>query len=187
VFIIDEINRGNLSKIFGELLVLIEADKRGAEYAMPLIYAAQKEERFFIPANVYMLGLMNTADRSLAMVDYALRRRFRFVDLEPQFESVQFSRFLHQQGAPDTLIDEIVRRMSRLNAQIAADPHLGPGYRIGHSFFCPEAAGQNYDEAWYARIITYEIAPLLREYWFDDPDKVEAMLKTLDLQHLAIR
>lgn len=181
VFIIDEINRGNLSKIFGELLVLIEGDKRGPEYAMPLIYASQKDDRFFIPANVYVVGLMNTADRSLAMVDYALRRRFRFVDLEPQFESVQFTRFLHQQGVPDTLIDEIVRRMSRLNEQIARDPHLGPGYRIGHSFFCPQAPGQTSDESWYARIIAYEIAPLLREYWFDDPDKVEAMLKTLDL------
>lgn len=187
IFIIDEINRGNLSKIFGELLVLIEADKRGPEYAIPLIYAKQKEDRFFIPANVHILGLMNTADRSLALVDYALRRRFRFVDLEPQFESVQFSQFLHQQGVPDTLIDEIARRMTRLNAQIAADPHLGAGYRIGHSFFCPEAPGQTYDDVWYTRIINYEIAPLLREYWFDDPDKVEAMLKNLDIHHLSDR
>ena len=187
VFIIDEINRGNLSKIFGESLVLIEADKRGPEYAMPLIYSKQKDERFFIPANVHILGLMNTADRSLAMVDYALRRRFRFVDLAPQFESVQFTRFLHQHGVPDTLIDEIVRQMSRLNAQIAADPHLGPGYRIGHSFFCPDVSGQTCDETWYARIITYEIAPLLREYWFDDPDKVEAMLKNLDIQQPPVK
>ena len=180
VFIIDEINRGNLSKILGELMMLIEPDKRGEEYAMPLAYGKPGRPIFSVPPNLFVLGLMNTADRSLAMVDYALRRRFAFHTLEPRFSSAKFRSFLETRGAAAKLVDTIVQRMTELNAKIADDKvRLGPGYQIGHSFFVPTDAAQTLDEGWYRRIIKYEIAPLLKEYWFDDPDAAETWTTSL--------
>ncbi len=174
VFIIDEINRGNLSKIFGELMMLIEHDKRGDEFAVPLTYGEGNQAPFYVPKNLYLIGMMNTADRSLAMVDYALRRRFRFVEIEPGFETEAFRAHLTQtKGASAALVQKIIDRMSAVNADIAADnKNLGRGYRIGHSFFCP-VDGLHPDEDWYARVIKNEIVPLLEEYWFDNPEKVE--------------
>ena len=173
VFIIDEINRGNMSKIFGELMMLIEPDKRGPGYAMPLAYARPDEPLFSVPPNLYLIGMMNTADRSLAMVDYALRRRFAFFTLEPQIESEAFRQYLSARNAPPELIDAIVRGVGVLNAEIAEDKtNLGPGFRIGHSFFTPGDAAVP-DNAWYHRVIRCEIKPLLEEYWFDDPQRAE--------------
>jgi 5-methylcytosine-specific restriction protein B len=169
VFIIDEINRGNLSQIFGELLMLIEADKRGPAFAVPLVYRRQDEPRFYVPKNVHLVGLMNVADRSLAMVDYALRRRFAFLSLEPRFDSSQFRNWLLNRSMPKDLIDLIVGRMSTLNTTIANDGLLGPHYQVGHSYFCPR--GDNFaglDRAWYDSVVATEIVPLLEEYWFDD-------------------
>jgi len=172
VFIVDEINRGNLSKIFGELMMLLEPDKRGRDFSIPLTYSEDSSERFYIPSNVYLLGMMNTADRSLAMVDYALRRRFRFVTLDPEFESQRFADHLHNKGVPKAVSSMIIRRMTELNKVIAEDiKNLGPGYRIGHSYFCP-IDGIKPDEEWYRRVIRTEILPLVYEYWFDDPQKV---------------
>lgn len=172
VFIIDEINRGNLSKIFGELMMLIEPDKRGKRFAMPLAYSEDSEERFYIPENLYLIGTMNTADRSLAMVDYALRRRFRFLDLDPAFKESAFSKFLENRGVTKPLIAKIVDRMTALNKDIEDDAkNLGCGYRIGHSYFCPRDS-MPADEAWYRRVIQSEILPLIQEYWFDDEQKV---------------
>jgi 5-methylcytosine-specific restriction protein B len=172
VFIIDEINRGNLSKIFGELMMLIEADKRGAEFALPLTYAQTSDESFYIPENLYLIGTMNTADRSLAMVDYALRRRFSFIDLEPCFGSSRFRTFLQNHGVEKQLIDKIVERMINLNKKISSDSkNLGEGYRIEHSFFCPDGKKEKYDEEWFQLIVKHEIESLLKEYWFDDTDK----------------
>lgn len=171
VLIIDEINRGNLSKIFGELMLLIEPDKRGAEWAARLAYADTAAERFHIPDNLFIIGMMNTADRSLSMVDYALRRRFAFVPLRPQYRSDRFTAHLRGKGVPDEIIERIVARMCALNDEIAADVrNLGPGFEIGHSFFVP-GRGDVFGEAWYERIVKTEIAPLLAEYWFDDSDK----------------
>ncbi|CAN5642426.1 hypothetical protein BH09VER1_BH09VER1_16100 [soil metagenome] len=164
VFIIDEINRGNLSRIFGELLLLVESDKRSEEYAVSLIYSA---EPFYVPENVHIIGLMNTADRSLALVDYALRRRFRFYSLLPKFGSPKFRACLENAGAASPLVDRIVSRMLALNQSIATHHGLGAGYMIGHSFFCP-SPGAIPDESWYGRVIEGEIAPLLHEYWFDE-------------------
>jgi len=140
VFIIDEINRGNLSKIFGELMMLIEHDKRGKQYEVPLAYAEDDDDLFHVPENLYLIGMMNTADRSLAMVDYALRRRFRFIELEPGFSTDSFRTYLvDDKKAPASLVQKIADRMSVVNADIAADSkNLGRGYRIGHSFFCPQ-------------------------------------------------
>jgi hypothetical protein len=173
VFIIDEINRGNLSKIFGELMMLIEADKRGSEYAIPLTYADVQDPAFSVPENVHLLGLMNTADRSLALVDYALRRRFVFFTLTPQFASPAFRAHLAGLGAPADIVDQVIDRMTKLNHAIRADDrNLGEGFAVGHSFFCPLAAPPDWP-AWYADVIHHEISPLLREYWFDAPDQAQ--------------
>ncbi len=179
VFIIDEINRGNLSKIFGELMVLLEPDKRGRKFAMPLTYSEARDEKFSIPENLYLIGMMNTADRSLAMVDYALRRRFSFVTLEPGFNSPKFRQYLADHGVKPELIQIIIERMNHVNLQIQQDHNLGTGYQIGHSFFCPTETHRSYDETWYQQVITYEIEPLIREYWFDNNDKAEAIIKNL--------
>lgn len=180
VFIIDEMNRGNLSQIFGELLMLIEADKRGPEFGVPLVYQNPDEPRFYVPQNLYLIGLMNLADRSLAMMDYALRRRFVFVTLQPQYESEKFRNWLLERSMQPALVDLIVTRMSELNRQIKSDPLLGENYQIGHSYFTPR--GDDFaglDLSWYRSIVRTEIAPLLKEYWFDNPKKaqeVESML-----------
>jgi 5-methylcytosine-specific restriction protein B len=175
VFIIDEINRGNLSKILGELMMLIEPDKRGKKWAIPLAYATDTEERFYVPTNVYLIGMMNTADRSLALVDYALRRRFRFISLQPGFSSAAFQQHLARNGVASSLVKRIITKMTQLNEAIAADTkNLGPGYQIGHSYFCP-ADGLPADEHWYRRVIELEIVPLIREYWFDDEKKVDEL------------
>ena len=174
VFIIDEINRGNLSKVFGELMVLIEPDKRGTEWSMPLTYSETSDQQFFVPENLYLLGMMNTADRSLSMVDYALRRRFGFLTLRPEFVSERFRSDLERRGAASQLIDAIVHRMTNLNEAIAADTtNLGPGFCIGHSFFCAHGGDLGLDEEWYQQIIEAEILPLLEEYWFDHADRVD--------------
>lgn len=171
VLIIDEINRGNLSKIFGELMLLIEPDKRGDTWAARLAYAEPEADRFHVPDNLFIIGMMNTADRSLSMVDYALRRRFAFITLRPQYRSDRFSAHLRDKAVPVEIIERIVERMCRLNEEIASDvQNLGPGFEIGHSFFVP-TRGDVFAEAWYERVMKTEIAPLLAEYWFDDDAK----------------
>lgn len=133
--VIDEINRGNLSKIFGELMMLIEKDKRGEEFKVTLPYKKSREEPdFYIPENLHLIGTMNTADRSLAMVDYALRRRFVFIDMMPNFGS-KFKAHLNQKEVKDDLINKIVGRLESLNETISEETGLGPGFQIGHSYF----------------------------------------------------
>ncbi len=168
VFIIDEINRGNLSKIFGEIMMLIESDKRGGDYAVPLAYATSQDETFHVPDNVFLIGTMNTADRSLSLVDYALRRRFAFLDMAPGFSSPVFESHLLDCGVNPRLLAAIRERMTAVNDMIERDTHnLGKGYRIGHSFFVP-GSGVTPDSRWYFDVIHHEILPLLGEYWVDD-------------------
>jgi 5-methylcytosine-specific restriction enzyme B len=176
-FIIDEINRGNLPKIFGELLALIEADKRGPAHAIPLTYSEAPDETFYLPANLHFIGTMNTADRSLAMVDYALRRRFAFVTLGPALDSPAFATWLKERNASEALIARIRAKVGTLNAVIEKERDLGPGFRIGHSFFCPPD-GHSPDEAWYREVIAGEIQPLLEEY-FDSRERVEKLVAEL--------
>jgi 5-methylcytosine-specific restriction enzyme B len=178
VFIIDEINRGNLSKILGEVMMLIEHDKRVPQYAVPLVYQRDGEPDFYVPGNVYIIGLMNTADRSLAMVDYALRRRFSFFDMAPAFGTQKLNqRLLEMCG--DGLAQRINEAFLELNSKIAADTdNLGPGFCIGHSYFCLERTAL-LDGPGYRRIIDTEIAPLLREYWFDQPKKAQDLVDSL--------
>ena len=172
VLMIDEINRGNLSRIFGELLMLIEADKRTRDWAVRIAYARRDEEgRIYVPPNLYLIGTMNTADRSLALVDYALRRRFAFWTVDPAFGSDRFARYLEEHGVPKQIRDRIKDRLEELNDQIRKDPQLGREFRIGHGYFCRPPEESNSDDAWnewYADVVRYEIGPLLQEYWFDD-------------------
>lgn len=178
--IIDEINRGNLSKIFGELMMLLEADKRGKKYAVQLAYSNSEEETFYIPKNLYLIGTMNTADRSIALVDYALRRRFSFITINPAFDSEKFSNFLKQKGLSQGFIEKIIQNMKELNNEIVKDTvNLGKGFEIGHSYFCPTVDSVVDEEKWYEKIIKMEIAPLLREYWFDQEDKVDEILERI--------
>ena len=162
-FIIDEINRGNLSRIFGELFMLIEADKRGIE--LQLLYS---DEKFAVPENVYIIGMMNTADRSLAILDYALRRRFAFYELKPGFESEGFRAYRTELDNPK--FDRLIHCVEDLNTVIAADESLGEGFRIGHSYFCGLNSDDNIP---LSSIVEYEIIPLLKEYWFDEPSKIK--------------
>lgn len=161
-FIIDEINRGNLSKIFGELLMLIESDKRNE--SINILY---KKEKFTVPPNVYIIGMMNTADRSLAMIDYALRRRFSFFDVEPAFESDKFISKLNGSSEKTFKVIEIIKE---LNKAISDDDTLGKGFRIGHSYFCFD---KPINDDLIKMIVEYEIIPLINEYWFDEPTKIE--------------
>lgn len=165
-FIIDEINRGNLSRIFGELFMLIENDKRGSRNKLQLLYS---HESFYVPANVYIIGMMNTADRSLAVLDYALRRRFAFFDLQPGFDTDGFASYRESLGSD--AFDRLVACVKRLNKTIAADDSLGEGFCIGHSYFCGLSA-DGVTDAKLAAIVEYELVPMLREYWFDEPSKV---------------
>lgn len=167
-FIIDEINRGNLSKIFGELLMLIESDKRGRANEMPLTYSEKESEEFFVPENLYIIGTMNTADRSLAIIDYALRRRFAFISIQPMFND-RFVNFLSKKGVEKEFAQQISDVILTLNETITSDPNLSKGFQIGHSYFSnPKTENIRH---WYKKIIELEIAPLLEEYWFDNYDK----------------
>ena len=174
VLVIDEINRGNLSRIFGELLMLIEADKRSPEWAVRLAYSRDGEERFQVPENVFLIGTMNTADRSLALVDYALRRRFAFWTVDPAFGEEKFMQHMLDQGVPESIRLRIRERLNDLNQKIEKDKDLGRGFRIGHSYFCERPTGDDVDwGGWYREIVDYEIRPLLEEYWFDQPESAE--------------
>ena len=160
--IIDEINRGNLSKIFGELFMLIEDDKRGQK--LQLLYS---DEKFSVPKNVYIIGMMNTADRSLAMLDYALRRRFAFFEMKPGFDSDGFQKY--QKELASEKFNHLINSVKELNEAIVADESLGEGFCIGHSYFCN--LNEVSDQALSA-IVEFELIPLLKEYWFDEPTKV---------------
>lgn len=161
-FIIDEINRGNLSKIFGELLMLIEKDYRGNKLTL-----AYNGLPFIVPKNVYLIGMMNTADRSLAMIDYALRRRFSFFELEPGFTTEGFKKY--QEALNNDLFNDLITMIQELNDDISNDRTLGKGFCIGHSYFLGQSACS---EEWIHSIIEYEIIPMISEYWFDEPNKL---------------
>ena len=164
-FIIDEINRGNVSKIFGELLMLIENDKRD-EY-IKLLYT---KETFFVPKNVHIIGMMNTADRSLAIIDYALRRRFAFYDVRPAFDNKMFVEMIDTKE--NETLNRLISYVEKMNEDIRQDDSLGSGFEVGHSYFCTRP-DMEIDKNWIKSIVEYEIIPLIREYWFDDKEKLE--------------
>ncbi len=162
-FIIDEINRGNMSKIFGELLMLIERGYRGKKAAL-----AYNGRLFSVPENIYIIGMMNTADRSLAMIDYALRRRFSFFDMEPGFDSEGFIRY--QNALDNEIFNKLILKVKELNDEITKDKSLGKGFCIGHSYFCERDVCT---DEWLHEVVDYDIIPMLREYWFDEVDKLQ--------------
>lgn len=162
-FIIDEINRGNMSKIFGELLMLIEPDYRDNK-----IKLAYNGLDFSVPQNLHIIGMMNTADRSLALIDYALRRRFSFFTMEPGFDTDGFKKYQQKLNSP--VFDKLIDRVKDLNDEILKDDSLGSGFCIGHSYFCNLDTCTNEN---LLDIVDFDILPMLNEYWFDEPSKVE--------------
>jgi 5-methylcytosine-specific restriction protein B len=168
VLVVEEINRGNPAQIFGEMLTLMENTKRGPAEAIELAYRRSAGERVYMPENLFIIGTMNVADRSLAIVDLAFRRRFAFVDLEPQLGPA-WRRWCADKGINDQNIAEIETRICALNVQIAAATSLGPQFRIGHSYVTPEEATPD-ARAWFRNKVETEIGPLLDEYWYDSPE-----------------
>ncbi|MDP2345576.1 MAG: AAA family ATPase [Deltaproteobacteria bacterium] len=191
VLVIDEINRGHLGKILGEAMLLLEADKRSEEWAVRLAYQDPhaktvngEEERFFLPPNLYVIGTMNTADRSLAVVDYALRRRFAFVSVNPAFHEPAFR--AHLADLPKGTVDDVISRLTTLNEIIRTDPSLGAGFQIGHSYFCRTDGQHNQAQAlspkdWVEDVLRHEVMPLVEEYWYDAPDAAQRARQCLGL------
>jgi 5-methylcytosine-specific restriction protein B len=172
LMLVDEINRGNIPKIFGELITLLEKDKRGLTVVLP-----QSRETFAVPPNVFLLGTMNTADRSIKLLDAALRRRFAFIELMPDVEPLK--------GGKVGELD-LATFLTGLNGRIAKTE--GREKQIGHSFLL-EADGQPViaaDE--FARRFRYEILPLLQEYAYEDYKELESYLgrNLVDAQEMAL-
>jgi 5-methylcytosine-specific restriction protein B len=174
VFVIDEINRGNLGKVFGEAMLAVEADYRDK----PVQLQCEPDQSFCIPSNVYLIGTMNTADRSLALVDYALRRRFVFRTMVPDF-SDRFEGFLRSRWVAEHDITRICKNLMELNDFIDKDASLGAGYQVGHSYFCRPPREVAQLEGWYESVVRFELEPLLEEYWFDQPNTCRQALEIL--------
>jgi len=180
VVVIEEINRGQPAQIFGEMLTLLEADKRNAEEAMQLTYKREGSERVFIPPNLYVIGTMNIADRSLALVDLALRRRFAFLDLEPKLNNAWREFLRDRWGFSADFISRIEAKITDLNEEISNDSRLGPQFCIGHSYVTPPDEVEIRDaDSWFRQVAETEIAPLLMEYWFDDYEKAKKLAEQL--------
>lgn len=185
VLVIEEFNRGNPAHALGEMLTLLESSKRRSDEALELTYMRDQEPPVFLPKNLYIVGTMNTADRSLALVDFALRRRFAFFTLEPQFNDAWMAHVVKTfalseegyRGYP--VLEEIRRRVGQVNEQISADRGLGSTFRIGHSFFTPEQAYDISVEEWFSVEVKTSVAPLLAEYWPDSPDRADAAIGSL--------
>ena len=182
VIVIEEINRGNPAQIFGELLTLLEAGKRNPDDALELSYSEAGEERqaVHIPENLHVIGTMNLADRSLAMVDFALRRRFAFVTLEPMLGNVWREWVVNRKAVDRELVADIERRINELNDTITENPSLGTQYCVGHSYVTPaEPLAPGATRDWFVEVVETEIAPLLEEYWFDSPKTAQDAIKAL--------
>ncbi|WP_308691017.1 AAA family ATPase, partial [uncultured Sutterella sp.] len=171
VLVIEEINRGHPAQIFGEMLTLLEADKRTPNCALELTYRLPDDERVFVPSNLYIIGTMNLADRSIAPLDLALRRRFAFLNLEPSLGAA-WEKFLYEtRGLSKPFIQNIRERIEELNKKISADTtKLGPQFRLGHSYVTPPEKLQNiHEKEWFRQTVNTQIGPLLEEYWYDAP------------------
>ena len=180
VVVIEEVNRGNPAQIFGEMLTLLEPDKRSSSEALKLSYSHDPSETVYVPANLYLIGTMNIADRSLALVDLALRRRFAFLDLEPQFNQA-WAKWSKEHGAlPDEFVNNIRTRINTLNTHITESPALGAQFVVGHSYLTPHENTPISDSTeWFKQVVITEIRPLLEEYWFDQPETAAAEVKLL--------
>ncbi|WAM20016.1 McrB family protein [Rhodococcus sp. JS3073] len=178
VIVIEEVNRGNPAQAFGEMLTLIESTKRSPKDGLTLAYPRSETEQYNLPENLFIIGTMNIADRSLALVDFALRRRFCFETLEPAF-TPQWAELLSKRLPNNSnLVNSIKTKIDALNTQISEDPALGVAFQIGHSFLTPAETESNGAE-WFTGVVESEIAPLLTEYWFDSPDTADAAVTAL--------
>ena len=174
VAIIEEINRGHPSQIFGELLTLLESDKRSPDHAIQLCYPSPNgvSNGVYIPDNVYIVGTMNTADRSLALIDFAFRRRFAFASFEPKLGGSWRNWVTEKRGIDSKLVKDVEKRIKSLNKQIADD--LGKDFQIGHSFVTPASRiKEGSTKEWFRLVVETEIGPLLDEYWFDNLKKAK--------------
>lgn len=181
VLLIEEINRGNPAQVLGEMLTLLEGSKRSRADAMELAYSRSRGEKVYVPENLYVIGTMNVADRSLALVDLALRRRFAFMNLSPSLNSA-WRKWCWDKGMDAATIENIQTRMDALNREIVADRALGPQFRIGHSYVTPHEPVTN-AQAWFEDVVHSEIGPLLHEYWFDAPERADEAMELL-LKHV---
>lgn len=189
VLLLEEINRGNPAQIFGEMLTLLEADKRQPDAALALSYRRTATERVYLPDNLYLIGTMNLADRSLAVLDVALRRRFAFAQLTPCFGQAWQTWLAEKHGLPMPWLREVSQRLSALNQEISDDPALGAAFCVGHSYFMPPNTANTANnpsfpmpeaaQAWFAEVLRLEVAPLLADYWFDSPDTYRTALARL--------
>ena len=180
VMVIEEINRGNPANIFGEMLTLLEVSKRNESAALRLTYSQGNHKPVYVPPNLHIIGTMNVADRSLAFMDFALRRRFSFIDLEPIFGGTWKKYVNTQTGIDIEFLNKVANRLESLNEEISKDPSLGPNFRIGHSYVTPHIKKEiDSTERWFSQIVDTEICPLLDEYWFEDPNKAEAQKRKL--------
>jgi 5-methylcytosine-specific restriction enzyme B len=177
VLIIEEINRGNPAQVLGEMLTLLECSKRSGQEAMELAYSKSRGEKVYVPENLYVIGTMNLADRSLALVDLALRRRFAFVNLNPSMNSA-WQQWCSDKGMNAATITHIQTRMAALNQEIAADRALGAQFQIGHSYVTPHDPVTD-GQAWFEDVVRSEIGPLLHEYWFDTPERADEAMTLL--------
>ncbi|MXZ26376.1 MAG: AAA domain-containing protein [Caldilineaceae bacterium SB0665_bin_21] len=173
VLVIEEINRGNPAQILGEMLTLLEADKRNPESALELTYKRSGEQGIHLPPNLYVIGTMNIADRSLALVDLALRRRFAFIDLVPEIRERWKAWVMDQCGIDELVLSDVQDRMSNLNETIESDPKLGRQFQVGHSYVTPRPGTETDPGTWFRDVVESEIGPLLDEYWFDEPSKAQ--------------
>ena len=180
VLIIEEINRGNPAQVLGEMLTLLESSKRSRAEAMELAYQKFPGEKIYVPDNLYVIGTMNVADRSLALVDLALRRRFAFVNLEPSLNDA-WQEWCGHHGVSQEEKLRVKKRMDALNQEIANDRALGPQFRIGHSYVTPLETVAN-PQQWFENIVSSEVGPLLHEYWFDAPERADEAIKRLLVQ-----
>lgn len=183
VMVIEEINRGNPAQILGEMLTLLEVDKRTPTEALELTYRREHENGIFIPNNLYVIGTMNLADRSLAMVDFALRRRFAFFYLAPNFDEKWLNYMIDKTKLSRKSLEKIRHVMNNLNQYIAKEEMLGNAFTIGHSYLTCDSVIPD-AMSWYKDIIGSEIKPLLEEYWFDDSNKLDTALKKLFIKNL---
>lgn len=173
VLVVEEINRGNPAQILGEILTLLEADKRNPDNALELTYRREGEQGIYLPPNLHIVGTMNIADRSLALVDLALRRRFAFVDLVPEIGERWKNWVRDRCGFDESVLSDIQDRMSNLNQTIESDSKLGRQFQVGHSYVTPPPGVETDPSTWYRDVVESEIGPLLDEYWFDELSKAQ--------------
>lgn len=180
VLIIDEINRGDIAKIFGELITLIEADKRLREKNELIVRLPTSGDFFGVPPNLYIIGTMNTADRSIALLDVALRRRFGFIEMNPDFsiltqEHIEKNKAELKDNQVYDLLNQSSEALKRINKRVCNDKTIGRDRQIGHSFLFKVHTLEDLHLVW-----KHEVFPLLEEYCYSNYKKINQLLFNKD-------